>query len=93
MPLDQWFHGNLFGYARALLLSDASRRRGVMDVDAVARWLDRGEANGGEFGVKTWMLINLELWFRRYFPEGSDSGCPERPVEAVAAPEAKSRPR
>ena len=89
VPLDQWFRGDLLGYARQLLLSDASRRRGVLDVEAVARWLDRGEANGGEFGVKVWMLINLELWFRRYFPVGGESPWP--PAGARASQDSSSR--
>ncbi len=73
VPLERWFGGDLFSYARDLLLSDQARRRGVFDVDGVARWLERGAANGGEFGHRVWMLVNLELWFRRYFPDGATS--------------------
>ena len=40
------------------------------------------EANGGEFAVKAWMLINLELWFRLYFPEGGTSAYPAPRVVA-----------
>jgi asparagine synthase (glutamine-hydrolysing) len=70
VPLERWFRGDLMGYARELLLSKEARRRGVIDVEALGRWLDRGPANGGEFGQKVWMLVNLELWFRVYFPDG-----------------------
>ena len=69
VPLDKWFGGDLIGYARDLLLSDETRRRGIMDVNSLARWLDSGDSGKGEFGVKVWMLINLELWFRLYFPD------------------------
>ncbi|MEE9285185.1 MAG: asparagine synthase-related protein, partial [Dehalococcoidia bacterium] len=68
--LERWFRGDLMGRARDLLLSEEARRRGVLDQSALRRWLQRGEANGGEFGQKVWMLVNLELWFRRYFPDG-----------------------
>ncbi|MCH7811214.1 MAG: asparagine synthase (glutamine-hydrolyzing) [Chloroflexi bacterium] len=70
VPLERWFRGDLMSYARELLLSTEARSRGIVDTEAVARWLDRGEANGGEFGQKVWMLVNLELWFRLYFPDG-----------------------
>jgi asparagine synthase (glutamine-hydrolysing) len=79
VPLDRWFGGNqrsiagIAGgraYARDLLLSEEARERGIVDVDAVARWLEDGERHWGEFGQKVWMLVNLELWFRRYFPDG-----------------------
>ena len=83
VPLERWFRGDLIGYARGLLLSDEARRRGIFDVDAVARWLERGAANGGEFGQKIWMLVNLELWFRLYFPDGGTISVPN-PEELAA---------
>ena len=83
VPLEQWFRGDLIGYARRLLLSDEARRRGVIDVDALARWLDRGEADGAALGPKVWMLVNLELWFRLYFPDGGTLSVPN--AEEVTA--------
>ena len=83
VPLERWFGGELMSYARELLLSDEARRRGIFDVDAVERWLDRGAANGGEFGHRVWMLINLELWFRLYFADGATLGYP---APALVAP-------
>ena len=76
VPLEHSLGDRLLAVARELLLDDEARRRGVLDVDAVARWLDRGPANGGEFGHRVWMLLNLELWFRRYFPDGRVLGYP-----------------
>ena len=70
VPLEQWFRGDLIGYARELLLSDEARARGIFDIAAVARWLEAAQDPRGEFGLKVWMLVNLELWFRRYFPDG-----------------------
>ena len=83
VPLERWFRGDLIGYARGLLLSEEARARGIMDTDSVARWLDAGAANGGEFGQKVWMLVNLELWFRLYFPDGGTLSEPD--AERVAA--------
>lgn len=83
VPLERWFRGDLIGFARGLLLSDEARRRGILDIDALEGWLERGPANGGEFGQKVWMLVNLELWFRLYFPDGQSLGV--QSVEATAA--------
>ena len=85
VPLERWFGGDLISYARELLLSDEARRRGVFDVDAVARWLDRGASNGGEFGHRVWMLVNLELWFRLYFPDGRQTAYPATPAAVAQA--------
>ena len=84
VPLEHSLGDRLLAVARELLLGDEARRRGVLDVDAVARWLDRGPANGGEFGHRVWMLLNLELWFRRYFPDGRVLGYPT-PSPAAAS--------
>ncbi|MPZ98641.1 MAG: asparagine synthase (glutamine-hydrolyzing) [Dehalococcoidia bacterium] len=71
VPLEQAFRGQLMALGRSLLLSEAARRHGILDVDAVARWLDAGAQNGGEFGHRVWMLVNLELWCRIYL-DGED---------------------
>ncbi|MCK9485513.1 MAG: asparagine synthase (glutamine-hydrolyzing) [Dehalococcoidia bacterium] len=68
VPLERSFGGQLTEIARGLLLSERTRQRGILAVDAVERWLDRGpEHGGGEFGHRVWMLINLELWCRIAF--------------------------
>jgi asparagine synthase (glutamine-hydrolysing) len=85
VPLERWFRGDLIGFARDLLLSDEARRRGILDIDAVESWLERGPANGGEFGQKVWMLVNLELWFRLYFPDGGSLRVPTAEEAAVGA--------
>ncbi len=71
VPLEDWFaRGDLREVARDLLLGEPARARGLLDVDAVAAWLETGANNGSEFRHRVWMLINLELWFRAYFPDG-----------------------
>jgi asparagine synthase (glutamine-hydrolysing) len=70
-PLEGALRPQVLDYARGLLLDRRTRDRGILDVDAVAAWLDRGDANGGEFGLRAWMLLNLELWFRMYI-DGDD---------------------
>ena len=70
VPMERWLRDDLMKLARNLVLSDEARARGVLDVPLLEKWLQRGDwANG--FGEKVWMLVNLELWFRLYFPDGA----------------------
>ncbi len=70
VPMETWLRDDLMKLARNLLLSSEARARGVLDVPVVEGWLECGDwANG--FGEKVWMLVNLELWFRLYFPDGA----------------------
>ena len=85
VPLEHWFGGDLMAYARDLLLSDEARRRGVFDMDGVRRWLDRGATNGGEFGHRVWMLVNLELWFRLCLPDAGSAPYPVADASGVSA--------
>jgi asparagine synthase (glutamine-hydrolysing) len=64
VPLEQSLASDVMRHARTLLLDERTRARGVLDVEGVRTWLDAGAANGGEFGLRAWMLTNLELWFR-----------------------------
>ncbi len=77
VPLEQRLASQVQQYARGLLLDQPARARGVFEIPAVETWLDRGAANGGEFGHRAWMLANLELWFRLYI-DGEDDIDTER---------------
>ena len=69
VPMETLLRDDLMKLARNLLLSSEARSRGILDVPALEVWLQRGDwANG--FGEKVWMMVNLELWFRLYFPDG-----------------------
>ena len=70
MPVEQWYRGELQDHAVRLLLTEKPASRYVLDRSAVRTWLAGGSDNKGEFGHKLWMLINLELWFQTYFPDG-----------------------
>lgn len=72
VPLERSFGGQLMDIARGLLLSDRTRERDILAVDAVERWLEQGpQHDAEEFGHRVWMLINLELWCRIVF-DGDD---------------------
>ncbi|MCH8066190.1 MAG: asparagine synthase (glutamine-hydrolyzing) [Chloroflexi bacterium] len=85
VPMRRWLGDGFLPHARNLLLSEEARARGVFDPAALERWLARGPANGGEFDVKLWMLLNLELWFRLYFPDGQTLSVTEAEPATLAA--------
>ena len=65
VPLGRWFRGRLGGFLRDLLLSEASRRRGILEpayVERLIAWHDKGRA----LDFQLWTLISFELWCRRF---------------------------
>jgi asparagine synthase (glutamine-hydrolysing) len=65
VPLGRWFRGRLDGFARDLLLSESSRRRGILNPAYVGDLLDRQRA-GAALDWHLWTLISLELWCRTF---------------------------
>ena len=72
VPLGSWFRGRLGSFVRALLLSDASRRRGILNPRSIERLLELHE-RGRELDFQLWTLISFELWCR-VFLDGRASG-------------------
>jgi asparagine synthase (glutamine-hydrolysing) len=68
IPLRDWFrHADGQRLARARLLGDDARRRGLWDVARVARVLDaHASRDGRDFGPLLWRLLVLEAWARWY---------------------------
>jgi asparagine synthase (glutamine-hydrolysing) len=85
VPLGEWFRGQLKGYVRDLLLSDVSRRRGVIDPTFVNRLLDR-HANGRELDLHLWTLISFELWCRAFLDPVPASSQRRQRTRALMAP-------
>jgi asparagine synthase (glutamine-hydrolysing) len=65
VPLGRWFRGRLAPLVRDLLLSETSRRRGILDAAAVELLLDR-HRRGRPLDLPLWTLISLELWCRTF---------------------------
>ncbi len=65
VPLRQWFKGRFDGFLHDLLLSDTSRRRGILNISYVEHLiqLHRG---GRELDSQLWTLISFELWCRTF---------------------------
>jgi asparagine synthase (glutamine-hydrolysing) len=65
VPLARWFRGDLAGFARDLLLSDTSRRRGILDLRYIDRLLRLNE-RGRDLDLQLWTILSFELWCRRF---------------------------
>ncbi len=66
LPLNDWFRGELRGYARDVLLDPVAVDRGYFDPRRVGQLLDshaRGERDDSR-GI--WTLLVFELWHRRF---------------------------
>ncbi len=64
VPLAAWFRGGLAGFVRDLLLSKASRDRGILDPAAIERLLALHQRRNLDFQL--WSLITFELWCRLF---------------------------
>ncbi len=78
LPLARWFSGELYGFAREVLLSQAARGRGLFEPRGVESLLER-HRRGEDHGDRIWNLLVLELWYREVFDR------PARPALARAA--------
>jgi asparagine synthase (glutamine-hydrolysing) len=64
VPLARWFRGELAGFARDILLSDACRQRDLFEPKYVER-LIRLHTSGRDLELQLWTLLSFELWCRR----------------------------
>ena len=62
VPLGEWYRGELAEFVRDVFHSDAAKGRPFMNAEAVLANFGAGSA----FSRKTWGLLCLELWHRRY---------------------------
>jgi len=65
VPLGQWFKGRFDVFLHDLLLSDTSRRRGILNLSQVEH-LIRLHRGGRPLDSQLWTLISFELWCRTF---------------------------
>jgi asparagine synthase (glutamine-hydrolysing) len=65
VPLAHWFRGELAGFAHDVLLSAASRQRGIFDVRYVEHLLGLND-RGRNLDLQLWTMLSFELWCRRF---------------------------
>lgn len=68
VPLNNWFGGHFNDYAKEILLSDDAKKRGIYNIQNIKDWLAHDKLSQDHaFAMKIWMLINLELFNKKYF--------------------------
>jgi asparagine synthase (glutamine-hydrolysing) len=68
IPLSGWLRGDLWSYARGMLLDPNSACRRIFEVAGLESVLsDRALARGGKRGAeRLWILLSFEFWYRTY---------------------------
>lgn len=65
-PLDQWIGEEKIGFIKEILLDKQTKDRGIFNITEVEELINNKENLKYDFwGKKIWMLLNLELWFRK----------------------------
>jgi len=68
VPLNRWFGGEFNAYAKSILLSKKAIGRGMYNADYIKTVLDSEQLfKNHSLAMKIWMLINIELFVRKYF--------------------------
>jgi asparagine synthase (glutamine-hydrolysing) len=68
VPINNWFGGEFREYAKKILLTETSKLRGIYNIPNLKKWLDDDKLyDKHHFAMKIWMLVNLELFFVKYF--------------------------
>lgn len=67
VPVHRWFGNEFNNFAKDILLDDTSKKRGIFNSSYIAEIVNNENLfENHSLGVKVWMLLNLELWFREY---------------------------
>jgi len=67
VPVHSWLGGDFNKFAREILLDHRAGGRGLYNQKNLEKYLsDQNLFREHKFGLKIWMLVNLELWFRDY---------------------------
>ncbi|MGH7415888.1 MAG: asparagine synthase (glutamine-hydrolyzing) [Candidatus Rokuibacteriota bacterium] len=71
VPLGQWFRHELRAMAWDVLLSKASRERGIFQPAEVERLLRAHDSGRRDCSARLWALLCFELWMREWAASGS----------------------
>ncbi|MEU3271367.1 asparagine synthase-related protein [Saccharomonospora sp. NPDC006951] len=66
VPVQQWLAGPLRELGNDLLLSRATRQRGLFRPDTIRSWLRKEGTLLPRHGGKLWLVLTLELWLRSF---------------------------
>jgi len=82
-PIGSWFRGRFRRVLEEYILSERASERGVFNPSYVRELVDRHMA-GENHAERLWMLVNFEIWQRRFF-DGETSGVDAQPSRALNA--------
>jgi asparagine synthase (glutamine-hydrolysing) len=66
VPLRRWFHEQMIGWARDILLDAHTAQRGWTNTAEVRALLQQHEAGSRDHAKRIWALVSLELWARQH---------------------------
>lgn len=66
VPVQGWFKRELKALANEHLLGKRARQRDVLNQELVKNWLNYRESLFPRHGIKLWLLLSLELYFRAF---------------------------
>lgn len=66
VPVQGWFKNELKALATEHLLGKRARQRDILNQDLVKSWLNYRESLFPRHGVKLWLALSLELYFRAF---------------------------
>jgi asparagine synthase (glutamine-hydrolysing) len=66
VPLRRWFHEQMIGWARDILLDPHTAQRGWTDTREVRALLQQHEDGSRDHAKRIWALVCLELWARQH---------------------------
>jgi asparagine synthase (glutamine-hydrolysing) len=84
VPLENWLRGPFRHILDEYVLSPRTAARGIFN-QAYARQLVNRHAAGENHAERLWMLVNFEIWQRRFF-DGELQERPARASEMVSSP-------
>ena len=66
VPLDNWIKNGMINFAKEILIDNKTRSRGIFNIVEIEKILSSKELLEYDFwGKKIWMMLNLEIWFRK----------------------------
>jgi asparagine synthase (glutamine-hydrolysing) len=69
VPLDNWFNKGFNNYAKELLLDNGTKIKDLLNIKGIENILSSNQLSSDYDydGKRIWMLVNLELWMKKYF--------------------------
>ena len=68
VPISNWFNKKFKNYAKTTLLSDSAKERALYNTERINSILNSKSITNEE-AIKIWMLLNLEVFIKKYFDQ------------------------